>query len=45
MADKSLAEHWTKHLDRRFEQGVDTPGSVLIGHDEGELRLAERAEA
>ncbi|MEA3051775.1 MAG: hypothetical protein QOG72_678 [Sphingomonadales bacterium] len=51
-----FAEHWTKGLDRWFEQGVDTPGLVLIkvkaqrlhywdGYDEGELELAERAEA
>lgn len=25
-----FAEHWTKALDRWFEQGVDTPGVVLI---------------
>lgn len=41
-------EHWTKDLDRWFEQGIDTPGIVLIkvhagrihywdGEDEGEL--------
>ncbi|MEA3064662.1 MAG: hypothetical protein QOJ27_1108 [Sphingomonadales bacterium] len=51
-----FAEHWTKDLDRWFEQGVDTPGLVLIkvaaerlhywdGYEEGELKLAERAEA
>lgn len=55
--DKSVfAEHWTKDLDRWFKDGVDTPGLTLIrvrarrlhywdGYDEGELRLAERAEA
>jgi general stress protein 26 len=51
-----FADHWTKDLDRWFEQGIDTPGLTLIkvaadrlhywdGYDEGELRLAERAEA
>ena len=51
-----FADHWTKHLDRWFEQGIDTPGLVLIkvsaqrlhywdGSDEAELKLAERAEA
>ena len=45
-----FAEHWTDGLDRWFEQGVDTPGLVLIkvhakrvhywnGADEGELPL------
>ena len=45
-------EHWTKDLDRWFEQGVDTPGLTLIraraerlhywdGYEEGELVLAE----
>lgn len=55
--DKSrFAEHWTKDLDRWFKDGVDTLGLTLIrvkaqrlhywdGYDEGELRLAERAEA
>ena len=55
--DKSrFAEHWTKDLDRWFEQGIDTPGLTLVkvhaerlhywdGYDEGELRLAERADA
>jgi general stress protein 26 len=49
-------EHWTSGLDRWFEQGVDTPGLVLIkvraerlhywnGGDEGELRLGARSEA
>ena len=29
--DKSrFAEHWTKDLDRWFEQGIDTPGLTLI---------------
>ena len=42
--------HWTKDLDRWFEEGVDTPGLVMIkvhaerlhywdGEDEGEIRL------
>ncbi len=49
--DKAEFEkHWTKDLDRWFEQGVDTPGLVLIkvhanrihywnGADEGEVAL------
>lgn len=49
--DKALfAEHWTKDMDRWFEQGVDTPGLTLIrvhgervhywdGQDQGELVL------
>jgi general stress protein 26 len=43
-------EHWTTDLDRWFEQGVDTPGLVLIkahaerlhywdGEDEGEVHV------
>ena len=51
-----FAEHWTKDLDRWFKQGIDTPGLTLVrvaaerlhywdGYDEGELELAERAEA
>lgn len=51
-----FADHWTKDLDRWFEQGIDTPGLTLIkvtaerlhywdGYDEGELRLAQRADA
>ena len=51
-----FAEHWTKDLDRWFEQGVDTPGLTLIrvraerlhywdGYDEGELRVSETAAA
>lgn len=46
----AFAEHWTKDLDRWFEQGVDTPGLVLIriradrvhywdGEDQGEVTL------
>ena len=46
----AFAEQWTTDLDRWFEQGVDTPGLVLIkvaaqrlhywdGEDEGELTL------
>jgi general stress protein 26 len=49
-------EHWTSGLDRWFEQGVDTPGLVLIkvkaerlhywnGMDEGEIDLGARTEA
>jgi general stress protein 26 len=45
-----FAEHWTKDLDRWFEQGIDTPGIVLIkvhatritywdGKDEGEVKV------
>ncbi len=53
--DKAAFEaHWTPDLDRWFEQGVDTPGLVLIevrgvrahywdGEDEGELMLADHA--
>lgn len=51
-----FAEHWTKGLDMWFEQGVDTPGLVLIqvtgerahywdGMDEGELVLRQDALA
>ena len=47
-----FAEHWTKDLDSWFEQGVDTPGLVLIkvaahhlhywdGYEEGEVSLRE----
>lgn len=51
LRDKALfAEHWVKDLDRWFEQGIDTPGLVLIrvkadrvhywdGEDQGEVRL------
>lgn len=50
--DKSrFAEHWTKDLDRWFQQGIDTPGLILIkvagtrlhywdGTDEGEVVLS-----
>jgi general stress protein 26 len=35
--DKSeFSVHWTKGLDRWFEQGVDTPGIALIHYWEGE---------
>ncbi len=45
-----LARHWVKELERWFEQGVDTPGLVLLhvrasrvtwwdGEDSGELRI------
>ena len=49
ISDKAVfAEHWNKDLDRWFEQGVDTPGLVLIkahadqlhywdGEDQGEV--------
>lgn len=49
--DKAMFEkHWVKDLDRWFEQGVDTPGLVLIkvradrvhywdGEDQGEVRV------
>jgi general stress protein 26 len=51
-----FAEHWTKGLDRWFEQGIDTPGLTLIevdarrihywdGEDEGEVLLRASAEA
>ena len=50
----AFEEHWTKDLDRWFEQGVDTPGLVLIevpakrihywdGEDEGEVKVAAAA--
>ena len=43
-------EHWTPDLDRWFEQGIDTPGVVMIevgasrihywnGEDDGEITL------
>ena len=52
----TFAEDWNPDLDRWFEQGVDTPGLVLIkvaaerlhywdGYDEGELVLKEGALA
>ena len=45
-----FAAHWTKDLDRWFDQGVDSPGLVMIkvhaerahywdGEDEGEIGL------
>ncbi len=49
--DKAVfEEHWVEDLDRWFEQGVDTPGLVLIkvhadrvhywdGEDQGEVKL------
>ena len=52
-----FAEHWTKDLDRWFEQGIDTPGLVMIkvsaermhyrdGYEEGEVKVgAERETA
>lgn len=52
----AFAEHWTKGLDSWFQQGVDTPGLVLIqvtaerlhywdGEDEGEVALETGVEA
>jgi general stress protein 26 len=49
-------EHWTKDLDRWFEQGVDTPGLTLIkvkaqrmhywdGYEEGEIKVSAGREA
>ncbi|WP_106640421.1 pyridoxamine 5'-phosphate oxidase family protein [Allosphingosinicella vermicomposti] len=46
----AFAQHWSKGLDRWFEEGIDTPGLVMIhvraqrlhywdGMDEGELAL------
>ena len=46
----SFHQHWSKGLDRWFEQGIDTPGMVLIkvradrvhywdGEDSGEVKL------
>jgi general stress protein 26 len=46
----AFAEHWSKDLDRWFEQGVDTPGLVLIqvhaknvhywdGEEDGEVQI------
>ena len=55
--DKSrFAEHWTKDLDHWFEQGIDTPGLMLVkveaqrlhywdGYDEGEIPLEQREGA
>jgi general stress protein 26 len=51
-----FAEHWTKDLDRWFEQGVDTPGLTLVkvnaerlhywdGYEQGELRLEGARQA
>jgi general stress protein 26 len=52
ITDRRLfAERWSKDLDGWFEQGIDTPGLVMIkvaaerlhywdGYDEGELKLA-----
>jgi general stress protein 26 len=47
----AFADHWTRDLDRWFEQGIDTPGVAMIhvhaarihywdGEDEGELQVA-----
>jgi general stress protein 26 len=46
----AFQQHWTSDLDKWFENGVDTPGIVLIkvrakrvtywkGHEEGEVEL------
>ena len=55
--DKTQFErHWTKDLDRWFEQGIDTPGLVLVkvhaerlhywdGFDEGEIALTSGSAA
>jgi general stress protein 26 len=51
-----FAEHWTKDLDAWFEQGIDTPGLLLIkvqaerlhywdGYDEAEIPLRSKADA
>lgn len=51
-----FAEHWDKDLDRWFEQGIDTPGLVMIeieaqrihywdGEDQGEVKLPARGGA
>ena len=48
---QQFAQHWTSDLDDWFEQGVDTPGLIMIevaarrihywdGHEEGEVRVA-----
>jgi general stress protein 26 len=48
---ESFRAHWSKDLDRWFDQGVDTPGVVMIkvrasrvhywdGMDEGEIPVA-----
>lgn len=53
---ESFDRHWNPDLDRWFEQGVDTPGLVLIkvsaqrlhywnGGDEGELVLTGQSAA
>ena len=51
-----FAEHWDEGLERWFEQGIDTPGLVMIevvakrihywdGMEEGEVRLPAAADA
>ena len=46
----AFKKHWTPDIDKWFEQGIDTPGIVLIkvhasrikywqGEDEGEIKL------
>ena len=50
-----FAEHWTKDLDRWFEDGIDTPGLTLVkvsaerlhvwdGYDEAEIPLKNQAD-
>ena len=52
----AFAEHWNKDLDAWFEDGIDTPGLVLVkvsarrlhywdGYQEGEIALRENASA
>jgi general stress protein 26 len=55
--DKSeFAAHWSSDLDRWFEQGIDTPGVVMIkvraerihywmGEDDGEVTVNRRVSA
>jgi general stress protein 26 len=51
-----FADHWTRGLDRWFEQGMDTPGLVLLkvaaervhywdGEEEGEIRVGAGRDA
>jgi general stress protein 26 len=50
-----FAEHWTRDLDRWFDQGIETPGLVLIkvsadrihywdGYEEGEIKVGAARE-
>jgi general stress protein 26 len=57
LRDKAkFAEHWRKSLEMWFDQGIDTPGLILIeveakrihywdGMDEGEVKLTAPATA